>query len=132
MRLYCFLWPNDLPPELVCTCSQRLTFHHLLNCKYCITYRSVLHDGDGDAMCKSHKVESVIEPLLRILAENEDDHCSGQRRADVIIPSLNGRLHVVDVVTVDVCKCTADKFCFSGTSPLNNAEQGKGLKYEKP
>ncbi|KAL0209258.1 hypothetical protein RCL1_003516 [Eukaryota sp. TZLM3-RCL] len=39
---------------------------------------------------------------------------------------------VVDVVTVDVCKYTADKFCFSETSPLDNAEQGKRLKYEKP
>ncbi|KAL0220574.1 hypothetical protein RCL1_000428 [Eukaryota sp. TZLM3-RCL] len=135
MRLRCFLWPNNLPHELVCKCSQRLTFHHLLNCKYFITYRSVLHDGVRDqlhAMCKSHKVESFVEPLLRKLAENEDDDSSGQRRADVIIPSSNGTLHVVDVVTVDVCKSTADKFCFSETSPLDNAEQGERLKYEKP
>ncbi|KAL0217185.1 hypothetical protein RCL1_007668 [Eukaryota sp. TZLM3-RCL] len=83
-------------------------------------------------MCKSHKVESFVEPLLRKLAENEDDDSSDQRRADVNIPSSNGRLHVVDVVTVNVCKSTADKFCFSETSPLDNAEQGKRLKYEKP
>ncbi|KAL0217084.1 hypothetical protein RCL1_007567 [Eukaryota sp. TZLM3-RCL] len=82
-------------------------------------------------MCKSHKVESFVEPLLRKLAENEDDDSSGRRRADVIIPLSNGRLHVVDVVTVDVCKSTADKFCFSETSPLDNADQRKLLKYEK-
>ncbi|KAL0211599.1 hypothetical protein RCL1_005225 [Eukaryota sp. TZLM3-RCL] len=81
MRLRCFLWPNNLPHELVCKCSQRLTFHHLFNCKYFITYRSVLHDGVRDqlrAMCKSHKVESFVEPLLRKLAENEDDDSSGE------------------------------------------------------
>ncbi|KAL0222098.1 hypothetical protein RCL1_001952 [Eukaryota sp. TZLM3-RCL] len=131
MCLHCFLWPNNFR-ELV---SQRLTFHHLLNCKYVITYCLVLHNGLRDqihAMCKSHKVESFLEPLLRKLAENEDDDSSGQHRTDVIIPSSNGRLHVVDVVTVDVCKSTADKSCFSETSLLDNAEQGKRLKYEKP
>ncbi|KAL0221748.1 hypothetical protein RCL1_001602 [Eukaryota sp. TZLM3-RCL] len=83
-------------------------------------------------MCKSHKVESFVKPLLRKLAENEDDDSSGQRHADVIIPSPNGRLHVIEVVTVDVCKSTADKLCFSETSALDNAEQVKRLKYEKP
>ncbi|KAL0217476.1 hypothetical protein RCL1_008057 [Eukaryota sp. TZLM3-RCL] len=82
-------------------------------------------------MYKLRKVESFVEPLLRKLAENEDDDSSGQRRADVIIPSSNGRSHVVDVVTFDVCKYTVDKFCFGETSPLDNAEPGERLKYEK-
>ncbi|KAL0212139.1 hypothetical protein RCL1_005765 [Eukaryota sp. TZLM3-RCL] len=83
-------------------------------------------------MCKSHKNESFIEPLLRKLAGNIEEDSSGQRRADVIIPSSDGMLHVVDVVTVDVCKSSADKHCLSETSPLETAEQGKRLKYEKP
>ncbi|KAL0221259.1 hypothetical protein RCL1_001113 [Eukaryota sp. TZLM3-RCL] len=37
MRLRCFLWPNNLPHDLVCKCSKLLTFHHWLNCKYFIT-----------------------------------------------------------------------------------------------
>ncbi|KAL0213235.1 hypothetical protein RCL1_006861 [Eukaryota sp. TZLM3-RCL] len=82
-------------------------------------------------MCKSHKIESFIEPLLRRLAENIQEDASGQRRAYVTIPSSDGRLHVVDVVTVDVCKYSADKHCLSETSPLDTAEQGKRLKYEK-
>ncbi|KAL0222344.1 hypothetical protein RCL1_002198 [Eukaryota sp. TZLM3-RCL] len=73
-------------------------------------------------------IESFVEPLLRKLAENEDDDSSGQRRAHVTIPSSN-RLHFVDVGTVDVCESTADKFCFSETSPLEYAEQGKRLNY---
>ncbi|KAL0216843.1 hypothetical protein RCL1_007326 [Eukaryota sp. TZLM3-RCL] len=99
-----------------------------------LNYRiSVSHTNFPVTLNPVGTVESFVEPLLRKLAENEDDDSSGQRRADVIIPSSNGRCwHVVDVVTVDVCKSTADKFCFSETSPLDNAEQGKRLKYEKP
>ncbi|KAL0220434.1 hypothetical protein RCL1_000288 [Eukaryota sp. TZLM3-RCL] len=74
----------------------------------------------------------MIEPLLRKLAENIEGNFSGQRRADAVIPSSDGRLHVVDVVIVDVGKYSADKHCLSQTSPLDTAEQGKGLKYEKP
>ncbi|KAL0228302.1 hypothetical protein RCL1_004445 [Eukaryota sp. TZLM3-RCL] len=132
MRLRCFLWPNNLPHELGCKCSQRLTFHHLLNCRHFITYRSVLGVRDQlHAMCKSHKIKSFVELLLRKLAENEDDDSSSQRRADVIIPSSNGRLHVVEVVTFHVCKSTVHKFVLEKHQPLDNTEQGQRLKYEK-
>ncbi|KAL0235148.1 hypothetical protein GEMRC1_001730 [Eukaryota sp. GEM-RC1] len=65
-------------------------------------------------MCKSYKIESFVEPLLRSLEINnsknsDSDKTFGKRRADVIVPSVNDELTVVDVITVDVCKKSAFK-----------------------
>ncbi|KAL0213438.1 hypothetical protein RCL1_007064 [Eukaryota sp. TZLM3-RCL] len=76
MRLRCFLWPYNLPHDLICKCSKPLNFNHLLNCNHFITYRSILHDAVRDqihAMAKSYKIESFVEPLLRKLTVNEND-----------------------------------------------------------
>ncbi|KAL0212048.1 hypothetical protein RCL1_005674 [Eukaryota sp. TZLM3-RCL] len=135
MRLRCFLWPNNLPHDLVCKCSKLLTFHHLLNCKHFITYRSILHDAVRDqlhAMCKSYKLESFVEPVLRKLSVNVDDDVFGHRRADLIVPSSDGKFHVIDVVTVDVCKATAVNNSLNETSPLDVAENRKRSKYKEP
>ncbi|KAL0217028.1 hypothetical protein RCL1_007511 [Eukaryota sp. TZLM3-RCL] len=48
MRLRCFLWPYNLPHDLICKCSKPLNFNHLLNCNHFITYRSILHDAVRD------------------------------------------------------------------------------------
>ncbi|KAL0220383.1 hypothetical protein RCL1_000237 [Eukaryota sp. TZLM3-RCL] len=128
MRLRCFLWPYNLPHDLICKCSKPLNFYHLLNCNHFITYRSILHDVVRDqihAMAKSYKIESFVEPLLRKLTVNEDDACCGQRRADVIVPSSTDKLTVVDVVTVDVCKLSAIKNSLSEVSHLLDAENRK-------
>ncbi|KAL0224390.1 hypothetical protein P9112_003780 [Eukaryota sp. TZLM1-RC] len=57
-------------------------------------------------MCNSYHIESFVEPLLRSLDINESvrDSEYGKRRADVVVPSFDDVMNVVDVVTVDVCK----------------------------
>ncbi|KAL0229338.1 hypothetical protein GEMRC1_013956 [Eukaryota sp. GEM-RC1] len=88
-------------------------------------------------MCKSYKIESFVEPLLRSLEINnsknsDSDKTFGKRRADVIVPSVNDELTVVDVITVDVCKKSAFKDAKNEVSPLNSSEQYKRNKYDEP
>ncbi|KAL0208478.1 hypothetical protein P9112_011065 [Eukaryota sp. TZLM1-RC] len=45
MRMRCFLWPCSLPNDLICRCKSVVTLSHILNCKYFITYRSIVHDS---------------------------------------------------------------------------------------
>ncbi|KAL0224338.1 hypothetical protein P9112_003728 [Eukaryota sp. TZLM1-RC] len=94
----CFLWPCSVPNDLICRCGQLINLNHLFNCKFNITYRSVVHDavrGQLYAMCKSHHIEAFGEPLVRRLSsENEDENTFGKRRADLITPaSVNENSH---------------------------------------
>ncbi|KAL0218208.1 hypothetical protein RCL1_009056 [Eukaryota sp. TZLM3-RCL] len=128
MRLRCFLWPYNLPHNLICKCCKPLSFNHLLNCNHFIKYPSILHYAVRDqihAMEKSYKIESFVEPLLRKLSVKDEDESCGQRRADVIVPSSSDKLYVVDVVTVDVCKLSAAKNSLSEVSLLFDAESRK-------
>ncbi|KAL0207923.1 hypothetical protein P9112_010510 [Eukaryota sp. TZLM1-RC] len=116
MRMRCFLWPCSLPNDLICRCKSVVTLSHILNCKYFITYRSIVHDSVRDqlyAMCKSFNIEAFIEPL-------------------VLAQGIDGVLNVVDVVSVDVCKNSAARLVYSADSPLSNAEKKKIKKYEEP
>ncbi|KAL0208161.1 hypothetical protein P9112_010748 [Eukaryota sp. TZLM1-RC] len=64
MRFRSFIWPDNLPHNLICKCSREITTTHLLNCKHFITFRSKVHDAVRDqlyCMCKSHKFESFFE-----------------------------------------------------------------------
>ncbi|KAL0219865.1 hypothetical protein P9112_005518 [Eukaryota sp. TZLM1-RC] len=45
MRMRCFLWPCSLPNDFICRCMSVVTLSHILNCKYFITYRSIVHDS---------------------------------------------------------------------------------------
>ncbi|KAL0252096.1 hypothetical protein GEMRC1_001308 [Eukaryota sp. GEM-RC1] len=89
-------------------------------------------------MCKSYKIESFVEPLLRSLEPSNNCNVEkqnqfiGKRRADVVVPSSADKLFVVDVVSVDVCKKTSLKNVNSKTSPLDISEQGKQDKYKEP
>ncbi|KAL0206095.1 hypothetical protein P9112_001402 [Eukaryota sp. TZLM1-RC] len=47
-RMRCFLWPCSVPNDLICRCGQLINLNHLLNCKFNITYRSVVHDAVRD------------------------------------------------------------------------------------
>ncbi|KAL0221414.1 hypothetical protein RCL1_001268 [Eukaryota sp. TZLM3-RCL] len=60
------------------------------------------------------------------------DGVFGHRRADLIVPSSDGKLHVIDVVTVVVCKATAVNNSLNETSPLDVAENRKLSKYKEP
>ncbi|KAL0227322.1 hypothetical protein P9112_014646 [Eukaryota sp. TZLM1-RC] len=50
MRMRCFLWPCSLPNNLICRCKSVVTLSHILNCKYFITYRSIVHDSVRDQL----------------------------------------------------------------------------------
>ncbi|KAL0218207.1 hypothetical protein RCL1_009055 [Eukaryota sp. TZLM3-RCL] len=131
LRLRCFLWPYNLPHDLICKCSKPLSFNHFLNCNHFITYGTILHDAvryQIHAMAKSYKIESSVEPLLRKLSVKDEDEPCDQRRADVIVPSSSDKLYVVDVVTIDVCKLSAVKNSISEVSPLFDVESRKFSK----
>ncbi|KAL0215007.1 hypothetical protein P9112_007191 [Eukaryota sp. TZLM1-RC] len=137
MRMRCYLWPCNLPNDLFCKCGAGLTLSHLFNCNRYISYRSTLHDAVRDqihAMCNSYHIESFVEPLLRSLDINESvrDSEYGKRRADVVVPSFDDVMNVVDVVTVDVCKKNALKNAQSEVSPLDDSELYKRKKYANP
>ncbi|KAL0211113.1 hypothetical protein P9112_009411 [Eukaryota sp. TZLM1-RC] len=137
MRMRCYLWPCNLPNDLFCKCGAGLTLSHLFNCNRYISYRSTLHDAVRDqihAMCNSYHIESFVEPLLRSLDINESvrDSEYGKRRADVVVPSFDDVMNVVDVVTVDVCKKNALKNAHSEVSPLDDSELYKRKKYANP
>ncbi|KAL0226620.1 hypothetical protein P9112_013944 [Eukaryota sp. TZLM1-RC] len=104
----CFLWPCSVPSDLICHRGQLINLNHSFNCKFSITFRSVVHDAMRDqlfAVCKSHHIEAFVGPLVRKLSpENEDDHTFRKRRADFITPGSDGVMTIVDVVIVDVCK----------------------------
>ncbi|KAL0211171.1 hypothetical protein P9112_009469 [Eukaryota sp. TZLM1-RC] len=74
------------------------------------------------------------KPLLRSLDINESvrDSEYGKRRADVVVPSFDDVMNVVDVVTVDVCKKNALKNAQSEVSPLDDSELYKRKKYANP
>ncbi|KAL0206343.1 hypothetical protein P9112_001650 [Eukaryota sp. TZLM1-RC] len=133
----CYLWPCNLPNDLFCKCGAGLTLSHLFNCNRFIFYRSTLHDAVRDqihAMCNSYHIESFVEPLLRSLDINENlrDSEYGKRRADVVVPSCDDVLNVVDLVTVDVCKKNALRNTQSEVSVLDDSELYKRKKYANP
>ncbi|KAL0224510.1 hypothetical protein P9112_003900 [Eukaryota sp. TZLM1-RC] len=125
MRMRCFLWPCSLPNDLICRCKTVVTLSHIVNCKYFITNRSLVHDSVRDqlyAMCKSFNIEAFIEPLVRKLSSDQTDDSFG----------IDGVLNVVDVVSVDVCKNSVARLVYSADSPFSNAEKKKIKKYEEP
>ncbi|KAL0214803.1 hypothetical protein P9112_006987 [Eukaryota sp. TZLM1-RC] len=135
MRMRCFLWPCSFPNDLICRCKSVVTLSHILNCKYFITYRSIVHDSVRDqlyAMCKCFNIEAFIEPLVRKLSSDQTDDSFGKRRADLVAPGIDGVLNVVDIVSVDVCKNSAARLVYSADSSLSNAEKKKIKKYEEP
>ncbi|KAL0226037.1 hypothetical protein P9112_013361 [Eukaryota sp. TZLM1-RC] len=84
-------------------------------------------------MCKSHHIEAFVEPLVpRLSSQNEDENTFGKRRADLITPTSDGVIKVVDVVTVDVCKNSAIDFAKRDETPLCFAEKSKIKKYNEP
>ncbi|KAL0207494.1 hypothetical protein P9112_012122 [Eukaryota sp. TZLM1-RC] len=119
MRMRCFLWPCSLPNDLIFRCKSVVTLSHILNCKYFISYRSIVHDSVRDqlyAMCKSFNIEAFIEPLVRKLSSHQTDDSFGERRADLVAPGIDDVLNVVDVVSVYFCKNSAARLVYSADS----------------
>ncbi|KAL0216326.1 hypothetical protein P9112_008510 [Eukaryota sp. TZLM1-RC] len=141
MRMRCYLWPCNLPNDLFCKCGAGLTLSHLFNCNRFISYRSTLHDAVRDqihAMCNSYHIESFVEPLLRSLDINESvrDSEYGKRRADVVVPSFDDVMNVVDVVTVDypplmTPNCTKKSSSQKNSNSKNDQRAVKNTKLSK-
>ncbi|KAL0205683.1 hypothetical protein P9112_000990 [Eukaryota sp. TZLM1-RC] len=108
---------------------------HLLNCKHFITFRRKVHDAVRDqlfCMCKSHRIESFLEPLLSNLFDAEDDFHKNNR-GDVILPGLDGSFILLDVMSVDPCNASNERLVNSEIhNPLSNAENFKFKKYNEP
>ncbi|KAL0227137.1 hypothetical protein P9112_014461 [Eukaryota sp. TZLM1-RC] len=135
MRFRSFIWPDNLPHNLICKCSREITTTHLLNCKHFITFRSKVHDAVRDqlyCMCKSHRIESFLEPLLSNLFDAEIDFHKNNR-GDVILPGLDGSFILLDVMSVDPCNASNERLVNSEIhNPLSNAENFKFKKYNEP
>ncbi|KAL0226275.1 hypothetical protein P9112_013599 [Eukaryota sp. TZLM1-RC] len=135
MRFRSFIWPDNLPHNLICKCSREITTTHLLNCKHFITFRSKVHDAVRDqlyCMCKSHRIRSFLEPLLSNLFDAENDFHKNNR-GDVILPGLDGSFILLDVMSVDPCNASNERLVNSEIhNPLSNAENFKFKKYNEP
>ncbi|KAL0227086.1 hypothetical protein P9112_014410 [Eukaryota sp. TZLM1-RC] len=129
------IWTNNLPHNLIYKCSRKITITHLLNCKHFIIFRSKVHDAVRDqlyCMCKSHKIESFLEPLLSNLFDTDDDfHKNNIRNA--ILPGLDKTFILLDVMSVDPCNASNERLANSEIhNPLSNAENFKIKKYNEP
>ncbi|KAL0207052.1 hypothetical protein P9112_012763 [Eukaryota sp. TZLM1-RC] len=135
MRFRSFIWPDNLPHNSICKCSREITTTHLLNCKHFITFRSKVHDAVRDqsyCMCKYHRIESFLEPLLSNLFDAEDD-LHKNKRGDVILPGLDGSFILLDLMSVDPCNGSNERLVNSEIhNPLSNAENFKFKKYNEP
>ncbi|KAL0208921.1 hypothetical protein P9112_011508 [Eukaryota sp. TZLM1-RC] len=135
MRFRSIIWPDNLPHNLICKCSRKITITHFLNCKHFITFRSKVHDAVRDqlyCMCKSHRIESFLEHLLSNLFDTEDDFHKNNR-GEVILPGIDGTFILLDVMSVDPCNASNERLVNSEIdNPLSNAENFKSKKYNEP
>ncbi|KAL0204966.1 hypothetical protein P9112_000273 [Eukaryota sp. TZLM1-RC] len=135
MRFRSFIWPDNLPHNLICKCSREITTTHLLNCKHFVTFRSKVHDVvkyQLYCMCKSHRNESFLEPLLSNLFDTEDDFHKNNR-GDVILARLDGSFILMDLMSVDPCNASNERLVNSEiVNPLSNAENFKFKKHNEP
>ncbi|KAL0209117.1 hypothetical protein P9112_011704 [Eukaryota sp. TZLM1-RC] len=126
MRMRCYLWPCNLPNDLFCKCGADI---------FPIVLRCMMQSEIKSMQCVIPIILNLfVEPLLRSLDINESvrDSEYGKRRADVVVPSFDDVMNVVDVVTVDVCKKNALKNAQSEVSPLDDSELYKRKKYANP
>ncbi|KAL0223515.1 hypothetical protein P9112_002905 [Eukaryota sp. TZLM1-RC] len=135
MRFRSFIWPDNLPQNLICKCAREITITHLLNCQHFISFRSKVHNAVGDqlcCMCKSHTIEFFLEPLLSNLFDTEDDFHKNNR-GDVLLPGLDGTFILLGVMSVDPCNASNERLVNSEIhNPLSNAESFKIKKYNEP
>ncbi|KAL0215024.1 hypothetical protein P9112_007208 [Eukaryota sp. TZLM1-RC] len=106
MRLRCFIWPDNVPHNLICKCGLRISSNHLFNCKHLITFRSKVHDAVREqlyCMSKSHRIVSYFEPLLSRLVDEDTLNSFGRNRGDLMLEGLDGTTIITDVRSIDVC-----------------------------
>ncbi|KAL0211200.1 hypothetical protein P9112_009498 [Eukaryota sp. TZLM1-RC] len=135
MRFRSFIWFDNLPHNLICKCSRKITITYLLNCKHLITFGSKVHDAVRDqlyCLCKSHRIESFLEPLLSNLFDTEDDFHKNNR-GNVNLLGSDGSFILLDVMSVDPCNASNERLVNSEIhNPLSSAENFKIKKYNEP
>ncbi|KAL0205350.1 hypothetical protein P9112_000657 [Eukaryota sp. TZLM1-RC] len=82
-------------------------------------------------MCKSHRIESFLEPLLSNLFDAENDFHKNNR-GDVILPGLEGTFILLDVMSVNPCNASNERLAnFEIHNFLAIAENFKNKKYNE-
>ncbi|KAL0206157.1 hypothetical protein P9112_001464 [Eukaryota sp. TZLM1-RC] len=88
MRFRSFIWPDNLPHNLICKCSREITITHLLNCKHFITFRSKVHD-----------VHVAIHPLMcELKQEFPDVHITAYMDDISIIGPIDSLRTIAEIV----------------------------------
>ncbi|KAL0225858.1 hypothetical protein P9112_013182 [Eukaryota sp. TZLM1-RC] len=132
IRVRSFIWPDNLPHNFICKCFRKNAITHLLNCKHFITFSSKFHDAVRDnlyCMCKSHRIESFLEPLLSNLFDTDNFHKNN--RGIVILRGLDGNLILLDVMAVDPCNASNERLVNSEIhDTLSNGENIKNQKIQ--
>ncbi|KAL0225592.1 hypothetical protein P9112_012916 [Eukaryota sp. TZLM1-RC] len=83
-------------------------------------------------MCKSHRIESFLEPLLSNLFHTEDDF-QKNNRGDVRLPGLDGTFILLDVMSVYPYDVPNERLANSEDhNPPSNAENFKIKIYNEP
>ncbi|KAL0229649.1 hypothetical protein GEMRC1_013194 [Eukaryota sp. GEM-RC1] len=130
MRLRLAIWPANLLNYSTCSCGANGVFRHLINCRYFIHLRAVIHDGVRDScysMFKAHGCHSKVEPVLNHLSENEFT----DQKGDLHTPWLKSSQSLMDFTTVDVCnKSCVSRILDSSFHPLTAAEKLNHSKYD--
>ncbi|KAL0204798.1 hypothetical protein P9112_000105 [Eukaryota sp. TZLM1-RC] len=106
MRLRCFIWPNNVPHNLIRKCGSKISPNHLFNCKHFITFRSKVHDAVRDqlhCMSKPHTIVCYLEPLLSRSVDEDTLNSFGRNRDDLMLEGLEGTTIITDVRSTDVC-----------------------------
>ncbi|KAL0219818.1 hypothetical protein P9112_005471 [Eukaryota sp. TZLM1-RC] len=82
-------------------------------------------------MCKSYRVDSVLEPLLsKIILDDPNIDSTRYNRASM---GLNGGFNILDAMSIDPCNSSDEHFITSDVNnPLLAGEKYKIAKYAKP
>ncbi|KAL0225404.1 hypothetical protein RCL1_003316 [Eukaryota sp. TZLM3-RCL] len=86
-------------------------------------------------LCKSQRIESYSETLLVKLKTTSTDindfveESLGSRRSDVPIPCSDGKCKVVDVITADVCRVSADSYAVANASNKKSKKYNEFMKF---
>ncbi|KAL0222993.1 hypothetical protein P9112_002383 [Eukaryota sp. TZLM1-RC] len=92
-------------------------------------------------MCKSHRADSFLEPLLSklILDDPNIDSMRSSRtsmsltRGDLVVQGLNGSFTILDAMSIDPCNSSNEHFINSDVNnPLLADEKYKIAKHAKP
>ncbi|KAL0222712.1 hypothetical protein P9112_002102 [Eukaryota sp. TZLM1-RC] len=82
-------------------------------------------------MCKFHRIESFLEPLLSNLFDTEDDFHKNIG-SDVILAGLDGTFILLNVMSADRCNVSNERLANSEIhNPLSKAEIFKIKKYKE-